>query len=552
MKMKLRFADVYLRLSVDEKSKGESESISNQRNIIKKYCDENNIIVVREFIDDGYTGANFERPGFKSMLEHLKSGLANTVITKDLSRLGRDMMESSYYSEKFFPENGIQFITVSDNYDSDSPAPFSSLQFAINDYYLKETSTKIIQVLKHKRESGEYCACPPFGYIKNPEIKGKIIPDPNTAPIVQRIFMLASQGNSAHSIAEILTKEGHITPLKYRVMYRDSFSEKSASRASDEWNHTTVKRILKNKVYLGHTILGKTKKVSLKSKKKVSLPEDEWVVTENTHQPLINQEIFDKAQYFIGTNTKTWEEHPDCRKSIFSGVIFCANCGAAMCSGGTVYKGERNKYWYLVCNNISRKDSKRCEHGARIKYSDLVDLIKAELNEIINLSDDEIKKITESVIKKASEDSCYKGKKEKAECISKRLVDIDRIISKLYQDNISGLIDDERMEKMLRSLNEESNNLKLQQKELDSGFKSIESIEDNYTKFFNIVKRYNNIEELDEDIIRNFIERIEIGEKILENGYKVASHKETPYRQSIRIRYRFIGTHVSKDLTVKS
>lgn len=555
MKTKLKFADVYLRLSIDEKNGGESGSISNQRDIIRKYCEDNEIVIIREFVDDGFSGANFERPGFKAMLEHLKSGQANMVITKDLSRLGRDMTESSYYSEKYFPENGIQYITINDNYNSDNPSPFSSLQFAINDYYVKEASSKIIQVLKHKRSVGEYCACPPFGYIKDPNKKGHIIPDPMTAPIVQKIFMLASNGKSSHAIAETLTNEGVITPLKYRVIHRDTFTEKGAARATDFWNHTTVKRILKNKVYLGHTILGKTKKVSVKSKKKVLVPEEDWVITENTHQALISQEIYDKAQHFIGVHTKAWETHPHHRKSIFNGIVYCANCGAAMCSGGTVYKGERDKYWYLSCNNISRKDNKRCEHGARIKYTDLIELIKSELNELINLNEDQIKSIVDSVVKKTNASETYQAKEAQLEGISKRLGEIDKIISKLYHDNVSGRIDDERMEKMLKDLTHEASCLKQQYDELNNYSKTENRDEDNYIKFFELIKRYSTIEELDENIIRTFIDRIEVGEKILPEGYQIATHKEIPFKQFIKIKYRFIGENADNnfvDLRTKS
>ena len=548
MKTKLKLADLYYRLSIDEKNGGESESIQNQRNIVRKFCKDNGITIVREFVDDGYSGANFERPDFKNMLEHLKTGLANMVVTKDLSRLGRDMIESCYYSEKYFPENGIQFLTVSDNYNSDDPTPFSSLQFAINDYYLKETSHKINQVLKYKRGVGEYCACPPFGYLKSKERKGLLTPDPMTAPIVQYIFKLASEGKSSHGIAEILTKEGYITPLKYRVLYRDTFTETGAARATDEWNHTTVKRILKNKVYLGHTILGKSKKVSLKSKKKVAVPEDEWVITENTHQPLVDDDTFEKAQYYMGVHTKAWDKHPHFRKSIFNGIVYCANCGAAMCSGGTVYKGEREKYWYLSCNNIARKDSKKCEHGARIKYSHLIELIKSELNELIKLSDEDIDKIINSAIDKASNSTAYNNAKETIDSISKRLVEIDKIIDKLYRDNISGIIDDDRLEKMTRSLTDESNKLKSQLDSVENKTETVKSVEDNYRKFFNIVKQYTLIDDLTEDIVRAFIEKIEIGEKNISDDYKTASHKEVPYTQKLKIKYRFIDT-VSQEIS---
>ena len=264
MKTAVALADIYLRLSREEANSGESQSIANQRNIIRQYCKDNNITVVREFVDDGFSGSDFRRPGFQNMLKHIDTGLVNTVITKDLSRLGRDMSESSYYAESFFPEHDIHYIAISDGFDSEQVNMMAPFQFAMNDVYLRDCSRKIKQVLGQKRERGEYCACPPFGYMRNPKDRTSIIPDPQTAPIVQHIYELAVKGHSAHAIANILTDKAIITPLKYRVLYRDNFCDRGASRATDRWNHTTVKRILKNQVYLGHTVLGMTKKASVK------------------------------------------------------------------------------------------------------------------------------------------------------------------------------------------------------------------------------------------------------------------------------------------------
>ena len=266
MKTNLKLADAYYRLSVEEANGGESSSITNQRSIVRQYCEDNGITIVKEFVDDGFSGSNFDRPGFSQMIAHLKDGLANMVITKDLSRLGRDMTESSYYAETYFPENQIHYIAISDNFDSNEVNIMAPFQFAMNDVYLRDTSRKIKQVINQKRTKGEYCACPPFGYMKNKDGTA-LEPDPKTAPIVQKIFAMAHDGKSARAIATALTESGDITPLKYRVLYRDNFGERGAARAVDEWNYTTVKRILKNPVYLGHTILGKTKKASLKSKK---------------------------------------------------------------------------------------------------------------------------------------------------------------------------------------------------------------------------------------------------------------------------------------------
>lgn len=540
MNTNLKLADAYYRLSVEEANEGESSSIKNQRSIVRQYCEEHNITIVSEFIDDGYSGSNFDRPGFNSMLAHINKGLANMVITKDLSRLGRDMTESSHYAETYFPEHGVHYLAISDNFDSNEINLMAPFQFAMNDVYLRDTSRKIKQVLNQKMNKGEYCACPPFGYMKNPNDITTLIPDPMTAPIVKRIFELAEKGKSAHAIANILTDEGCITPLKYRVLYRDDFTEKGAARAVDEWNHTTVKRILKNQVYLGHTILGKTKKASLKSKKKVSVPKENWHITENTHQALVTIEEFDKAAYCMGMNTKNWRENTKCRTSIFNGLTFCANCGAAMCSAGSVYKGEREKYWYLSCNNIPKRSKNHCEHGARIKYSDLIEIVKNDLNQVISLTDDDIKEITDDALKRSGQVNIYRNSEDNQKAIEKRLNTIDKIIIKLYSDNATGVLADDMLNKMVSNLSDEATKLKKQLAEIETKLSIGNDIVDKYDKFFNLTKQYVHIDELTEEIVRTFIERIEIGKKELPDGYQAAG-KNTPYKQQIKIYYRFIG-----------
>ena len=540
MNTNLKLADAYYRLSVEEANEGESSSIKNQRSIVRQYCEDHGITIVSEFVDDGYSGSNFDRPGFNSMLAHLSKGLANMVITKDLSRLGRDMTESSHYAETYFPEHGVHYLAISDNFDSDEINLMAPFQFAMNDVYLRDTSRKIKQVLNQKMNKGEYCACPPFGYMKDPRNGGKLIPDPMTAPIVQKIFAHAESGRSAHAIANILSDEGCITPLKYRVLYRDHFSEKGAARAADRWNHSTVKRILKNQVYLGHTLLGKTKKASLKSKKKVNVPQEEWHITKNTHMPLVTQEQFDKAQYYMGMNTKSWRENEKCRSSIFNGITFCANCGGAMCSAGSVYKGEREKYWYLSCNNIPKRSKNHCEHGARIKYSDLLEIVKNDLNQLISLSDEDIKEITNEALKRSGQVNIYESAEANQKAIEKRLEAIDKIVIKLYSDNAAGIISDDMLGKMVTEFWQEASNLKKQLAKIQNQQSAGNEIVDNYEKFFRLVKQYTHIDELTEEIVRTFIERIEIGKKELPEGYQLAG-KNVPYTQQIKIYYRFIG-----------
>lgn len=539
MKTNLKLADAYYRLSVEEANGGESSSITNQRSIVRQYCEDNGITIVKEFVDDGFSGSNFDRPGFSQMIAHLKDGLANMVITKDLSRLGRDMTESSYYAETYFPENQIHYIAISDNFDSNEVNIMAPFQFAMNDVYLRDTSRKIKQVINQKRTKGEYCACPPFGYMKNKDGTA-LEPDPKTAPIVQKIFAMAHDGKSARAIATALTENGDITPLKYRVLYRDNFGERGAARAVDEWNYTTVKRILKNPVYLGHTILGKTKKASLKSKKKLAVPEENWFITENTHTPLVTKEQFDQAAYFMGMNTKNWQGYEKCRSSIFNGLTFCAHCGGAMCSSGTVYKGERMKYWYLSCNNIPKRSKNHCEHGARIKYTDLLEIIKADLNQLISLSDKDKKEIIKQAIQRSGQVNIYENSEDNKSAIKGRIDTIDRIIMKLYNDYAAGTISEDVLNTTASKMSDEVAKLKKQLSEIERKQSNGNEITNNYEKLFALVKQYEHIDELTEEIVRTFIERIEIEEKVLPDNKKIAG-KNVPYKQKITIYYRFIG-----------
>lgn len=204
----------YVRLSVDEAGKSVSGSIENQISLIKEYCAKRELIVAAVFQDDGWSGGNFERPGFKKLLEFLRKKSANTVITVDLSRLGRNMREASYYAEEYFPEHGIHFFTISDGFDTARENVFAPFQFAMNEVYLRDGSRKVKNVLKNKRESGQYCACPPYGYKKNPDNVHQLIPDEVTAPVVQRIFAAAASGDSSRKIAMELNVGGIIPPLQ--------------------------------------------------------------------------------------------------------------------------------------------------------------------------------------------------------------------------------------------------------------------------------------------------------------------------------------------------
>ncbi len=529
----------YLRLSREEAQSGESASIKNQRLMITNYCSQHGLNLVRTFVDDGWSGGNFERPGFQEMMRELEKGRADIVITKDLSRLGRDMVESSYYAEQYYPEHGIRYIAIADNFDTEHENIMAPFQFAMNEVYLRDGSRKVKDVLRTKREQGQYCACPPYGYKKEKGNKNHLVPDEVTAPVVKRIFRQAANGDSSRRIALDLNQDGIIPPLKYRVLYRDDFSEVGASRMSDIWNYTTVKRILKNRVYLGHTVLGRSRKVSVKSKKKVAIPKEDWAVTENTHEPLVTTEIFELAQENLGHGASCYKAYDHVRKSIFSGIAVCGKCGYSLCSCGTVYKGEREKYWFLSCTHQRKEIANPCD-GVRIRYADLVEVVRQELSYVISLSDDQIQAMAkEAIDREVSEDNLAlkKVQREKAKA---RLAVIDRMISKLYLDNAEGRLADNRLEKMVADLEAESDQLSQQMEDLNP-VEIAADIQRQYDQFAEHIRRYTDMTTLDREKLVTFVDRIEVGPKILEGGAVKATHRNQPYRQSIRIFYRFIG-----------
>ena len=536
---KLTLGFAYLRLSNEEAQGGESSSITNQRMIVQNYCKQNGIALVREFVDDGYSGGNFDRPAFQEMMRQLEQGKANTVITKDLSRLGRDMREASYYAEQFFPEHSIHYIAIGDNFDTERENIMAPFLFAMNEVYLRDGSRKVKDVLRSKRESGQYCACPPYGYRKDREDKHRLAPDEQTAPVVQRIFERAAKGDSSRKIALDLNSDGVIPPLKYRVLYRDEFSREGAARASDVWNYTTVKRILKKPVYLGHTLLGKSKKVSVKSKKKVPVPRDDWAVTENTHPPLVTKQLYERAQQNLGRGSRDYRAYDQVRKSIFSGIAVCAKCGYSLCSCGTVYKGEREKYWYLSCTHQRQDIAEPCT-GVRVRYADLLEVVRQELNSLLALTDKQVNKLVKEALRQAGTTENPKVLRQRREKIEARIATIDKIVTKLYTDNAAGDLDDARLRRMVADLEKESVGLQATLDSLAVSRSAVE-IESSYDNFFALARAYTQIQELDRETLLTFVERIEVGPKEYPDGIVKATHRNQPYRQSIRIFYKFIG-----------
>lgn len=334
-------AALYLRLSQEDGERwGESQSISNQRTFLSQYCRQNGFTVSACYIDDGYTGTNFNRPGFQKLIQDIEQGKVKTVITKDLSRLGRDYIETGRYVDCFFPEKGVRYIAVNDGVDTGSEESagndMSAFKTVFNDFYAKDVSKKVRSALTAKRRAGQFIgAWAPYGYQKDPSCPGRLQPDPDSAPVVQRIYRDFLKGKSIRSIAGSLTQEGIPTPLEKR----------GSLKGTGRWNESTIRRILTCETYVGNLTQNQSKTVSYKVKKRVSVPKEEWIVVPNTHEPLISKEEFQMAQQIFSTRPSAQEPK---EQHLLSGLVFCGGCGSPMTF---VKDGPRT---YLVCSSSRR------------------------------------------------------------------------------------------------------------------------------------------------------------------------------------------------------
>lgn len=343
---------IYIRLSQEDKDKkyeSDSESVINQRELLTNYVKNNSFNLVGEYVDDGYSGTDFERPGFQKLIEDIKNKKINCVIVKDLSRLGRDHVMTGYYMESYFPENNIRFISILESYDSfknQASNDSSTFIIACNDYYSKQNSIKIRNVLNEKRKNGKFVgSLPCFGYMRDPEDKGHLIPNPETAPIVKQIFEWRKNGIGPSRIATMLNEKGYPTPSGYK---KTNYSTRLINR--DKWNISSIKKILSNRIYTGDMIQHTQTKVNYKSKKKITLDQSMWMIVENTHEPLVDKDTFEYIYKLIKQNTKDIQPKNRREKRLLEGKLFCKECGNRL----SVLYRKNHDYWTVNCNRYAR------------------------------------------------------------------------------------------------------------------------------------------------------------------------------------------------------
>lgn len=522
-------AALYMRLSRDDDGVGESASIGTQRKMLNAYAIEHGFAVYGEYVDDGWSGTNFERPDWKRMIADIEDKKVNLVITKDLSRLGRDYITAGQYTEIYFPSKGVRYIAINDGYDSDSPytdiAPFKNV---INEMYARDTSKKIRSAFQTKMREGAYIGnFAPYGYKKDPENKNRLLIDDVVAPVVKEIFQMAEAGHSPSSIAKTLNDRGIMTPAVYRCSGRAYLDIDNYSKRK-EWTSATICKLLRNIVYLGHIAQGKTTKVSFKSNITLRNPQEEWVIAFGMHEPIISQDTYDNVRK--RSISRRIAQKTDF-SNVFSGIAKCADCGHNMSTTGSRKRGSR---YNLVCGGYKLYGSKECQNHF-IDYDILYEVVLQELRELLGLSDEDRRIILDNLKKNAKSKSLSMDDEAVKE-IEKREVELDRIIKRLYEDNMSGRLDDTRFYKLLSEYEAEQkeNATRL------SALKRSQSPETDeqaaYKNFFLLLDEITCVNELTRELVGKVIDKIEVFQGTFENG-KRSGRKH----QTIRIYYKFIG-----------
>lgn len=519
---------LYARLSKDDDLVGDSNSIVHQKEILAKYAKEHGFTNIEFYIDDGFSGTNFNRPDFQRMMADAEEGKISTVIVKDMSRFGRDYIMVGYYTEIYFSNLDIRFIAINDNVDSNIQTendltPFKNV---FNEWYARDTSKKIRAVFKAKGNSGKHLTTnPPFGYKKDPNDKDKWIIDEEAATTVRRIFQMYVDGYRISEIGHKLTEEKVETPILYYM--NRGIKTNARSEYPEIWDLMSIKYILSQTAYAGHTVNFQTAVKSYKTKKQVNLPRNQWVIFRNTQEPIIDEKTFETVQQMRKVKrARTKYNEPN----MFSGLLYCADCGNHL----TIQRVARNRKMDNFSCATYRKKKKGLCSCHRILVSDLETIVKEDLQKVCEYVLFHEKEFTDEYLSGSKRETVKFQLKTKAEIkrLSERQEEISKIIRKLYEDNVSGRITDERFDFLAKSYEDEGNDLKTKIQELKNALASSVQDEEKLSKFLKVVKSYTKIEELTPEILNSFIEKIYIGETEKYDGRKM---------QEVEIIYKFVG-----------
>lgn len=525
-------AALYCRLSVDDGNFGGSVSIETQKILLEQYCKDHKITDYKFYCDDGCSGTNFDRPSFKKMLSDIDEGKINLVIVKDLSRFGRNYVEAGMYVQRFTDSN-IRFIAADDNYDSlvNSDDLLFPIKNVVNEMYARDVSKKTKAAKKAKARDGQFIGSKaPFGYKIDPNDRHHLIVDEPAAQVVKRIFRLASEGVGYNKMAKIFREEKVLTPIAYFNLNNPDYFKSDYWRKEFDWHVTSIRAILNNEVYLGKLVYGKQRNKSMKSKEKVRNPKEDWIVVENCHEPIITQELWDTVHKILNAKHRPAKAG---EVQMFAGLLYCSDCGHCL----TYSQKQRKDGSYHGAYSCWMYKTHGKEYCAShyITFDTIYELVLIDIQRNLFQYRKNTDKFKSILSRKYQSDSQKQAEQITLEYEQKqkRCEELDKIISRLHEDNVLGRIGDERYESMSQSYELEQVEIKKALPILKSKIDELKRQSDCADNFINVIKKYTIIDKLDAAILNELIDKI------------VVHHKEQAEDgrtfQQIEIYYRFVG-----------
>jgi len=492
---------IYLRLSREDDTAGQSESIENQRKLLERYVIEQGWNIKEIYIDDGYSGLTFDRPAFKNMIKDIENKKINLVITKDLSRLGRDYIETGYYLERYFPENQIRYIALSDSIDTgiaNSNNDLTPFKAVINDMYARDISKKIKIVMDNKRKNGDFVsAFAPYGYKKDLKNKNKLVIDENVSHIVKHIFDLFVGGTGINAISKILNEEKVSSPLVYKETFCNFNNPKTIHKL---WKYSTVRQILINQVYIGHLKQKKVEKINYKSKKYRKVPKNEWIEVLNTHEPIISEEQFNLVQELISKNVMTYAKKSGAIH-LLNGLVFCKECGSKF-----TYRHPKGKKMAMNCQLYWKLGKNYCKSHVmpehRLDNYVLQNLKEISKKLIDNSFYEQFKGLQHKKENTSNEDEIKR--------IENRFDEIKKIIKSIYEDKVKGIISEDTFIEMTKDYNTEKENLNARYQILTKQIAEDTTRKHTEKDYHKLLKDIVLFDKADKSILCQLINRIEI------------------------------------------
>ena len=524
---------LYERLSCEDDLAGESNSITNQKTFLEDYAARNGFTNCRHYTDDGYSGANFDRPGWQQLINDIEAGIVTTVLAKDMSRVGRNYIETGYRTEIYFAQMGVRFIAVNNGFDNANPdsTQYIGLINVMNDWYRKDIAKKIRLAMNQRGKSGKPLATNPcFGYVKDPVDKNKWIIDPEAADTVRRIFELAVSGLSQSKICRTLAQEQYVTPSYYRAQHEpDGLGKRFVGNLPYQWKPLTILNIVKRREYLGETVNFKTRS-SEYHKQRISNAPEEWMIFPSTHEAIVDRETWQAAQCIIHPEKK----HTPGKPCILTGLMFCGECGVPMhlqhCSG-------KGKVSYYLCRTYQKSMSSP-EHLCAcntIRVSVITEIVKEVIRTVSRyaITDEAAFRCAierESRLIRPDERKLLEKSIHEKE---KRIAELEHLVKKLYEDYALGHIPEERFDKLSVSYEQEEEEIRQSLSNLQTQINDTRVNAERAEQFLALAKRYRDCTEVTDEMIRAFVEKIVV--------HKTVRSESGQRTRDIEVHLNFIG-----------